>query len=344
MRRRFVAGVAAVSALFAIVTASSLPSAVSAQSNTGNGMRISPVRVDTTIQPGESKVVDVYITNVTDAPVTLQGIVNDFGASDDESGQPRIYLDDNASAPARGLKKFVKPIGQVALQPREQKNIKVSISIPNDAAGGGYYGAVRFAPANSNNGESVSLSGSVGTLVLVTVPGDISEQANIQSFNIARQNGETLGKASNFFTNGAKGDDGKGLQAVLRVQNTGNVQIAPFGKAILKKSGKEIASYEINNTQPRGSVLPDSTRRFTIDLGDKTAGFGRYTLEGNFGYGSSGQLITAKTSFMVVPMPYVLMFVGLLLLIIAAALIAPRWLKSHDRKLLRKVRGSGRRK
>lgn len=315
-----------------------------AQSNQGEGnaLRISPVRTDLVINPGESKTVDISVTNITEAPADLRAIVNDFGAGDDESGQPRIFLDENAAPQVRGLKKFIQPVEDITLQPQERRSVKVVITVPNDAAGGGYYGAVRFAPKTSAGEENVSLSGSVGSLLLVTVPGDISEKATIKSFNIARQNGDKLGRASTFLTDGSKGDDGKGLQAVLRIENSGNVQIAPFGKAILKKGGKEIASYELNNVQPRGNVLPDSIRRFQIDLGDKTAGFGKYTIEGNFGYGSSGQLLTAKTSFYVVPLPYMLMAVGLLLVIIAAILIAPRWLKSHDRKLLRKVRGSKR--
>jgi hypothetical protein len=338
MRKGFLAaiGAAGLVSIFAVFNVA--PVNAQTNSNTGSGLRISPVRSELVINPGETKTVDVYVTNVTDAPAKLKGILNDFGAGDDESGQPRIYLDENKSAPSHGLKKYIKPIDEMQLASKEQRLVKVSISIPNDAAGGGYFGAVRFTPADSNNNENVSLSGSVGTLLLVTVPGDIVEKADIKSFNVARMNEEKLGKASTFFTNGAKDSKGKGIQAVLRVENTGNVQVAPFGKAILKRSGKEIASYELNNVTPKGNVLPDSIRRFTIDLGDKTGSFGKYTLEGNFGYGSTGQLISASTSFYVVPLAYLLVIIGLVLILIAAILIAPRWLKAHDRKLLRKLR------
>ncbi len=339
MRKSFLVYIGAVGAVLA--SAVLLTNPVGAQSNpgAGNALRIAPVRSDLVINPGETKTIDVSVTNVTDAPARLKGIINDFGPSQDESGQPRIFLDEDAAAPTRGLKKYIKPIGELTLQPQERRTIKVAISIPSDAAGGGYYGTVRFAPASANSSENVSLSGSVGSLLLVTVPGDIVEKANVKSFNVARQDGDKLGKASNFFTNGQKDSDGKGIQAVFRIENTGNVQIAPFGKAVLKKSGKEIASYELNSTTPRGNVLPDSIRRFQIDLGDKTGSFGKYSLEGNFGYGTSGQLISVKSSFYVVPLAYLLVGVGLVLVLIAAILIAPRWLKSHDRKLLRKVRG-----
>lgn len=308
------------------------------QVNNANGLRISPVRSELTIKPGDSQIVDVYLQNITNSPAKLKGVINDFVAADDESGQPRVLLNENDSAPRNGLKGYVDAISEVSLQPQEQKIVKIRVAIPANAAGGGYYGVVRFLPSGSDSTKNVSLSASVGTLLLVTVPGDIKEEANIASFNVNRANG----KASNFFTNGSQDNDKKGLQAVVRVRNSGNIQVAPFGKAVLKKGGTTLATYELNDVTPRGNVLPDSVRRFTIDLGDKTASFGRYTIEGNFGYGTSGQLISAKTSFFVVPLPYLLVGIGLLLILIAAILIAPRWLRAHDRKLLRKVRGSRR--
>lgn len=355
---RFISG-ASLAAAAVLISLGALPSTAKAQATTGpntntspsnsSALRIAPVRADLVINPGETKTIDVSVTNVTDAPARLKGIVNDFGPSDDESGQPRIYLDENSSAPSRGLKKFVKPIGEQSFQAQERKTIKVAISMPDSAAGGGYYGTVRFVPitGDSSSEKNVSLTGSVGTLLLVTVPGDIIEKAAVKSFNIARQNGATLGKASNFFTNGGKDGEGgksKGLQAVFRVENKGNVQVAPFGKLLLKKSGKELATYELNNTTPRGNVLPDSIRRFQVDLGDKTTAFGKYSLEGNFGYGSSGQLISVKTSFFVVPLLYIIGAFILVAALIGGLIVAPRLLKSHDRKLLRKVRGGGSRR
>lgn len=296
---------------------------------TGNGLRISPVRNDLTIKPGSSQTVDLYVTNITNLPTKLKGVINDFIASEDESGKPRILLDENTSAPSHGLRQYVTKIENFTLQPQEQRIIKVKIAMPSDAAGGGYFGAVRFLPENVDESLNVSLTASVGSLFLVTVPGDIKEQAGVESFNVTR--GEN-GKASNFFTNGS------GLRSVARIKNTGNVQVQPFGKVVLKKGSKVLGTYEVNNIQPRGSVLPDSIRRFNVDFGDKAKTLGKYTVEGNFGYGATGQLISAKTSFFVVPLPILITLIICLLLIIAAVFIGPRMLKSHDRKLLRKVR------
>jgi hypothetical protein len=296
-------------------------------SNTGNGMKVSPVRTDLTVKPGESQTVDISIENITSSPSKLKAIVNDFEAGDDESGKPRILLDPSTSAPSHGLKQYVDKIDNFDLKAKERKNVKVRVSIPTNAAGGGYYGVVRFLPQDVEGDKNLSLSASVGTLILVTVPGNVKEQMSVASLNVSR--GE--GKASNMFTSGS------GLKATVRFRNTGNVQESPFGKVQLKKGSKLLGTFDVNNTDPAGSVLPDSIRRFTVDFGDKTKTIGKYSVEGNFGYASSGQLISAKTSFYVIPLPIIITAVAGLLLVIATLVIAPRMMKRHDRKLMRKL-------
>lgn len=320
--------------LFASLAVSSiLGGSVHAQNqatvNNGNGLRISPVRQDVTIEPGKSQTIDVTVENITDSPAELRGVVNDFVAGGDESGKPSILFDEDDYAPSHGLRRYVAPIANVKLAAKERKTVKVTVNIPADAAGGGYYGAIRFLPSSAGSDKNVSLTASVASLVLVTVPGDVKEQAGVESLNVSR--GE--GKASSLFTNG------KDLKATVRFKNSGNIQVSPFGKMILKKSGKEIASYEINATTPRGSILPDSIRRFEVGFSDKAQSLGKYTIEGNFGYGTTGQLISASSTFYVVPMPFVVLAVALIALIIFLAFALPRMIKNHDRKLLRKMRG-----
>jgi hypothetical protein len=325
-RRKVFAVTSALLVLVGVAATSGLASAQSSNNSIGgNALRISPVRQDLTIKPGSSKTVDVFVENLTSKPTDLQGIVNDFTASKDESGTPRILLDKDAYAPNHGLKRYVSSIDNFTLKPKEQKNIKVTITIPKDAAGGGYFGAVRFAPSSTNSNKNVSLSASVGSLLLVTVPGNITEQVSVAGFNVGKGD-----KAGTFFTNS------KGLNSFIRFQNSGNVQEYPFGKITLKKSGKVLQTVEINNTDPRGAVLPDSIRKFVSSLDGKANSFGKYTIEGNFGYGSNGQLLSAKTTFYIVPVPYLIGALVIVLLILLAIFI-PRLMKKHDRKLLRKA-------
>ncbi len=294
--------------------------------NSTNGLRVSPVRSDLTINPGETGKVTIFVQNVTSSPATLRAIVNDFIANTNETGQPDLILDENQYAESHSIKRFIVPIPNVTLQPNEQKQVVVSINVPKNASAGGYYGAVRFAPASAAGTSNVTLSASVGSLILVRVPGDIKEQLSVASFDVRQDNSTRL-----FFT------DPKKLVAVARFQNQGNVQVEPFGKITLKdRSGKILNTTEINNVLPRGSVLPDSIRRFDVPL-DKVGKFGKYKLEASFGYGTTGQLITASTSFYVIPLPLLIIVGSLLLLLILACIFGPKAVKAYNRRILRKA-------
>lgn len=294
----------------------------------GNGLKVSPVRSDLTINPGATQTITVYVQNVTSGPATLQVLVNDFVAGSNETGQPNLILDPKQSAPAHGLKQFVAPVANVTLQAGEQKQVPVTITVPKTAAGGGYFGAVRFAPASSSSNQNVTLSASVGSLILVKVPGDVREQLSIASFDVRRDD-----TASSFFTathykdkNGAQ----QPLQAVVRFQNEGNIQLEPFGKITLKKGSTTLATQEINNTDPRGNILPDSIRRFQVPL-DKVGSLGKYTVQGNFGYGSSGQLLTASTTFYVVPFGLIAALIVVIVLVILSIVALKRQSRSRIR-------------
>src|SRR3981081_4566847 len=106
---------------------------------------------------------------------------------------------------------------------------------------------------------------------------------------------------------------------------------------LLEQNGKQIAAYELNNTSPRGNVLPGSIRKFTVSL-DKVGSFGKYTVVGNFGYSQSGQLLSATTTFYVVPLNAILIAVGGLLLVLFCAFVFPRLLRSYNRRVIAGIR------
>jgi hypothetical protein len=158
------------------------------------------------------------------------------------------------------------------------------------------------------------------------VPGNITERLTIASFDVRHKD-----SPSSFFTSN------KDLTATVRLQNQGNLQEAPFGKILLKnRSGKVLATYELNNTSPPGNVLPDSIRKFPVDL-KKVGGFGQYKLEGNFGYGANGQLLSASTTFYVIPKVVVVIFVGIVLLLAFLIFGLPRIIRGYNQRVLRKA-------
>jgi hypothetical protein len=312
-----------------LASLSATPFATAATTSGGNGLRLSPVRTDLTISPGQTQVVTVNVTNVTSNTATLQTIVNDFTANPNESGEPAIILNPDQFASSHSLKRYIGPVSSFTLGPGQETGIPITITIPSNAAGGGYYGAIRFTPVSSgtNPGQNVSLAGSVGSLILVKVPGNIKEQLSIASFDVRLND-----HPSSFFTTSKK------LTVTVRMQNEGNIQEEPFGKVLLKNhSGKILGSYELNNTTPPGNVLPDSVRKFDVTL-TKVGSFGQFKLEGNFGYGSGGQLLSASTTFYVIPISLIIIFIVVVLLVVFLIFGLPRLIKAYNRRILAKAR------
>jgi hypothetical protein len=292
-----------------------------------DGLRVSPVISNLTINPGTTQSLTINVTNVTTQATTFQAIVNDFQASSDESGNPELILGTNQYAPTHSLKRFIQPIPNVTIQPGQEVGVPVTITIPKDAAGGGYYGAVRFAPASLGTAnQTVTLAGSVGSLILVKVPGDIVNKLSIASFDSASNTTVT-----SFFTSN------KHVEAVIRFQNEGNIQEQPFGKILVEsRSGKQLGEVEVNNTEPPGNVLPDSVRKFTVPV-TGIGSFGIYKLEGNFGYGTNGQLLSASTNVYVVPALAIILFLVFVIVLLFLIFGLPRLIHSYNQRVIRQA-------
>lgn len=263
-----------------------------------NGFRISPVRSELTIEKGKNTTLTITLENPSEATTTGHAIVNDFVAADDETGEPRLILDENSPLPKNDFKKLVSQIPDVTLGPRQKKDIVVSVSVPADANSGGYYGAIRFVPTQLVNDKNVGLTASVGTIVLVRVPGNLTERLDLVQISAAsksKKNGADVYTAKRFFTGGD-------VALLTRLKNSGDIHLQPFGKILLKDTfGKTVQDIEFNNTDPRANILPDSVRKFTNDL-NKRRWFGRYTIEANLGYSQGGgDLISTRATFWYIP-------------------------------------------
>lgn len=278
---------------------------VSAQQGASNGFLVSPVRSELTIEQGKSETVKLTIENATNSPTVAKPIVNDFEPAKDESGQPKILLDENVSAAGNSFRSLVGNLQPIPLGPKEKKELSVKISVPGNASAGGYYGAVRFVSEQEGTDKNVALSASVGTIFLVRVPGNLTEKLDLVQFTAAKN-----GSNGRFFINSGQ------MSIVTRLKNTGNIHVKPYGKVtVTDNSGKTVETYEFNGTEPRSNVLPNSTRKFVDNLKNQKW-FGKYTVTANFGYGSGGSLITAKTTFWVIPSW--MLIVGIILLLAVA--------------------------
>lgn len=300
-----------------LVLAGSFIAGIASAQDSGNGFQISPVRVELTIAPGNSEKTTITASNPTSQPINANVVVNDFEAAADETGQPRVIFETDKTAPGNSFKSLVGDLGTVDIPSGGKVDIPVTVTVPDNASPGGYYGAIRLEPTAEAD-KNINLSASVGTLFLVTVPGDLTESLELVEFATARDD-----STSRFFINGSE------IQVVTRLKNTGNIHVKPFGRVqVADSKGNVIEQYEFNNTEPKANVLPNSTRKFTDTLTNNYS-LGKYTVTANLGYGSAGNLITTKNTFWVIPVWFIVVAVALLLVIIVGAFLIYRKLRQN---------------
>ena len=294
-------------ALAALVVLAGGQSTFAATNPSSNILKVSPVRSDIEVKPGESSTVKATISNITNEDIMVRAIQNDF-VSGDEQGTPALILDEDKYAPKHSLKRFMTPVGDVTIPAKKTKTVEVVVTVPKNAQAGGYFGAIRFAPAQPGAGGQVNMSASVASLILLSVPGDVVEKLTLTDFNVQQK-----GVSGTFF------QTPDNLQVTARFQNTGNLQAGPFGKLSVKNGDKVVYSTDFNSNNPRDMILPDGARRWDIPV-DKVGTFGHYTVLATFTYGKKNQTIEVERSFWVVPQAVIIgAIIGLVVLL---ALIA----------------------
>lgn len=293
----------------------------------GSGLQLSPTKTDLSGQPGEQKTFSIILKNITQNEVTAQVFLNDF-ESDNNTGNPQIIVDNRARTPY-SLANMLKNFNDVDLKAGETKEIKLTVDIPSDAAPGAYFGALRYAAvpkgqAQTESEKQVALTASVAHLIFVEVPGNINEQIQVNSLK-AEQNSKT---GTFFFKTPNK--------VALGVKNLGNGFSRPFGKVNVNGPfGKEVYTYDVNNTDPRGIILPNSSRTFTDDLKNVKLP-GKYNLTASVAYGNGGEVITYKSSF--IYMPFWAIAVLLVLILVIAGVIYYIYKKKYVKKANKKRR------
>lgn len=282
-------------------------SAFAQQTTPGSGLSISPVLSEFEIQPGQASKLDITLKNITGGDILAQAFVNDF-TSDNETGNPQIITDTSKKNPS-SIRDFVLGLEDIALAKGEQKKVTVTLQTAAKTPPGAYYGIIRFkaVPTGANSPQSgdVALTASVGTIVLITVPGDLREQVQLSGIHVYK--GDNVGTF--FFSQPDK--------VGIEIKNLGNGFAQPFGTVeITDTFGKKVHSYQLNNTSTRSTVLPGSSRILKNNIKD-TNKPGRYTITANVAYGSGSVLVSKKT-FWYIPI-WLAITVLILLLVLSAA-------------------------
>jgi hypothetical protein len=281
------------------------------------GARLSPSLIELNAQPGGTYKLTIQVTDVTPGDQAYTVSTEDFSAKN-ETGSPAVFIDPKLT-PQVSVRSWISAVPSFQLGSQQSKTEIFNVTVPANAEPGGHYGVIEFSGTTPQlNGTGVSLSATTGTLLLVTVAGDIKEDATMASFYTANGSRET-----DFFENAP-------VDFVTRVQNTGNIHLKPVGSIIVKNMfGSTVATLPVN--ADHNNVLPNSIRRFDTTYGKYM--IGPYTATVTLGYGTQGHAITATATFWVVPYRLIAAIIIVLILII---FIIRRIQKTYNKRVIKK--------
>lgn len=233
----------------------------------GTSIGISPLTFELTGNPGDviENYLKVYNPSDNDT-ITVKIEVEDI-APTGEQGFVRVEPPETETySLARWIK--TEP-NELVLQPREEKAVKFTITIPDNAEPGGHYGTVL---AGTKGVAGPGLTGAtivkrIGSLVLLTIPGEMKESLAIEGFS-----------APVYSEYGP-------INFTAKFENSGTVHAKPSALVTITDFwGRKVAELKLI----QGNVLPGAVRKFEVSWDKKFLFGGRYvaTLSGNYGTGN----------------------------------------------------------
>ena len=271
---------------------------------TEEGLSAIPPRLEVNVNADGTSVQTIKVRNESDKEKNISVSVSDFVVNDN-IGTPTIITatdSDNRWAASNWIQ--ISP-SSFKLKGGETKALSLIITPPANALPGGHYAMVIHSPDDQvsiTNSTGATVQTKVGTLVYVTIPGDITQNAAIKNFS-----------TPNFLEFGP-------VDFSTTIQNLSDIHIKPAGNITITNmlGMKSYVQFNRNGT----NIFPGKTRDFEDQLNKKWL-FGRYKAELNATYGTAGGIVTAAIFFWVIPWRF-LILVGTSIIIIVIAIIILR--------------------
>lgn len=280
-----------------------------AQAQSASGVSAIPPRLEITVNPDGASSQIIKVRNESKEAKTITTEVKDFIVTDNQ-GTPVIISSEDESSNRWAASSWIQiSPSTVQLKPGETKSLTITVMPPANALPGGHYAMVLHTPQGVSTFSSTgaSIQTQVGTLIYVTVPGDINQDALVQSF--------TAPKFSEFGP----------IKFSTTIKNLSDIHIQPVGAITIKNwFGGETAQINLDAT----NIFPYTTRDFTNTL-DKKWLFGRYQANLQAIYGSNGGLITATIFFWVIPWRLIILIGVAIAIIITLVVIKKKQPKNN---------------
>lgn len=257
-----------------------------------------PPRLEMEVKPGEvgHQVLKVRNTGESEQAVIVK--IQDFIVKDDK-GTPVPVEEEISGRWAASTWVTVSP-SKFTIKPGELKELDMTIIVPDDALPGGHYAVVFYEPAQGIEieGTKSAVALNVGTLVYITVPGPITENAVVRRMDIP-----------SFSEYGP-------VKIKTEIANMSDVHINPVGEIkIYNMLGGLDQTLKLDSL----NIFPGTSREYENSW-DKIWGFGKYKAMLEAGYGSQGNTLQAVVYFWVLPWK-IIVFTVLTIVIVVLLII-----------------------
>lgn len=274
---------------------------------------VGPGKVEVSLDPGESQMVELMVTNRTGVDRIFRFEAEDTAASRNGSS-PIILLGDDRGP--YSLKDYLDiPEQGLFIKHGQRVRIPVEVAIPPDAEPGGLYGsvivqtaAVKKETTAENVVSQTPLVTRIGTLFFVIVGGGVEREGELVDF-------ATIPADKTFFSSGP-------VSFALTYQNNGSIHTTPYGEIeIINLQGDQVG-FEI--LEP-WFVMPNSLRSREISWNREIL-FGKYKAIARINRGYDDIVDERVVEFWVIPWkPALLLLIGLLVLIFLLRLLLSRF-------------------
>jgi len=225
---------------------------------------VGPGKVDLTIAPGETKIVEITVTNRTGQSRLFNLTTEDATGSQTTDNSIILLGSDRGPYSLKDYLKFEASSFQ--LEHATVARIPIRVSIPADAEPGGLYGSVlidtlTIAPEDDISGGTTPQSAVVariGTLFFITIPGEVERNTELKNFSTIPER--------TFYQSGP-------IKFGILHENTGSIHTAPYGEIRITN----IFNEEVGQiTLEPWFVLPQSVRLREVSW-NRDFLFGKYT-------------------------------------------------------------------
>ena len=286
-------------ALLTATTALTIKFAYAQQATNGQRtITIVPPAASIQVNPGDSKEGVLKVINDSDQQLNFVAQTQDF-IVEDNKGTPTLL-------PPSTLNKKYSAAAWIAVYPNtfvvaphQKATLNYFVQVPKDARPGGHYAAIVYTPAEALGvaGTGAAVKTQIGTLLSISVNGQVNQFANITKFF-----------ANSFQEFGP-------VDIFAQIKNHGDIHIKPLGNITVSDTiGRKVASLPLDEH----NIFPQAARDYQVTFGQQWM-MGRFKATLLASYGEKNNMpIVATIYFWVFPWRVA----SIVLLGIVAAIIA----------------------